>query len=355
MAACRGVRGRRVRLPFDLSEVVTNLRQERYRQRPNTYLERITAASGVAKPLLLSPAAPAGRRAEASPEDSPERLGAHRVSRGGPSTSPSRRSCERVMALLLKQGGPRRVPFIWFWPDGATQLRHHDARRRGPGRHGVLRRADGPGRLVRHQVGVPAGAGRAPGHVERSGREAPAARVRGQPPRPESRRVPVPEPEAVPAAGGADQSSTHASSSAAASVPAPCIGSSTGTTRFEFSYDMSVPNAAHLEPQRGGCCTVMPYFVGDILELPLTTTQDYSLFHILGEYSTALWKEQIELLAVEERPDQLHHPSRLSERAARRSRSTPSCWNTWRTCAPIAACGWPCRATWIGGGAAAAR
>ena len=31
---------------------------------------------------------------------------------------------------------------------------------------------------------------------------------------------------------------------------------------FEFSYDMSVPNAAHLEPQRGGCCTVMPYFVG---------------------------------------------------------------------------------------------
>ena len=38
---------------------------------------------------------------------------------------------------------------------------------------------------------------------------------------------------------------------------------------FEFSYDMSVPNAAHLEPQRGGCCTVMPYFVGDILELQL--------------------------------------------------------------------------------------
>ena len=40
---------------------------------------------------------------------------------------------------------------------------------------------------------------------------------------------------------------------------------------FEFAYDMSVPNVAHLEPQRGGCCTVMPYFIGDILELPLTT------------------------------------------------------------------------------------
>jgi hypothetical protein len=66
---------------------------------------------------------------------------------------------------------------------------------------------------------------------------------------------------------------------------------------FEFSYDMSVPNAAHLEPQRGGCCTVMPYFVGDVLELPLTTVQDYSLFHILNDYSTTLWKEQIGLIS----------------------------------------------------------
>ena len=40
----------------------------------------------------------------------------------------------------------------------------------------------------------------------------------------------------------------------------------------------------------------MPYFVGNLLELPLTTTQDYSLFHILGSYSTALWRQQIELI-----------------------------------------------------------
>jgi hypothetical protein len=62
---------------------------------------------------------------------------------------------------------------------------------------------------------------------------------------------------------------------------------------FSFSYDMSVPNMGHLDPQSGGCCTVMPYFVGDILELPVTTTQDYSLFHILKSYSSALWQEQI--------------------------------------------------------------
>src|ERR1700683_3359825 len=62
------------------------------------------------------------------------------------------------------------------------------------------------------------------------------------------------------------------------------------------SYDMSVPNVAHLDPQHGGCCTVMPYFIGDILELPVTTTQDYMLFHILNDYSISLWKRQIDLI-----------------------------------------------------------
>ncbi len=66
---------------------------------------------------------------------------------------------------------------------------------------------------------------------------------------------------------------------------------------LDFSYDMSVPNVAHLEPQHGGCCTVFPYFIGKILELPLTATQDYSLFHILRDYSIDLWKQQIEMIA----------------------------------------------------------
>src|SRR5206468_8484892 len=64
-----------------------------------------------------------------------------------------------------------------------------------------------------------------------------------------------------------------------------------------FSYDMSVPNVAHMEPQRGGCCTIMPYFLPDgMLELPLTMIQDYSLFHILEEYSLALWRQQISIV-----------------------------------------------------------
>jgi hypothetical protein len=40
----------------------------------------------------------------------------------------------------------------------------------------------------------------------------------------------------------------------------------------------------------------MPYFVGDLVELPVTTTQDYSLFHILENHSIELWKQQVELI-----------------------------------------------------------
>ncbi len=65
---------------------------------------------------------------------------------------------------------------------------------------------------------------------------------------------------------------------------------------LKFAFDMSVPNVATYDPQRGGCCTVMPYFIGDILELPVTMSQDYTLFNILGDYSIDIWRRQIEML-----------------------------------------------------------
>lgn len=65
---------------------------------------------------------------------------------------------------------------------------------------------------------------------------------------------------------------------------------------LEFSYDMSVPNVGHLEAQRGGCCTVMPYFIGNVLEIPVTTTQDYALFNYLNTQSIDLWNHQIQLI-----------------------------------------------------------
>jgi hypothetical protein len=65
---------------------------------------------------------------------------------------------------------------------------------------------------------------------------------------------------------------------------------------LEFEYDMSIPTSGHLEAQQGGCCSVLPFFLGSILELPVTTTQDYSLFHILKDYSIDVWKRQLETI-----------------------------------------------------------
>jgi hypothetical protein len=65
---------------------------------------------------------------------------------------------------------------------------------------------------------------------------------------------------------------------------------------LQVSYDMSVPNTARLDPQSGGCCTVLPYFIGDILEIPLTTTQDYSLFNLLDQFSIDLWLSQLDII-----------------------------------------------------------
>lgn len=66
---------------------------------------------------------------------------------------------------------------------------------------------------------------------------------------------------------------------------------------LNFAYDMSVPSVGSLEAQRGGCCSVTPFFIGNMLELPVTTTQDYCLFHILNQYSIDLWKRQIALIS----------------------------------------------------------
>jgi hypothetical protein len=88
---------------------------------------------------------------------------------------------------------------------------------------------------------------------------------------------------------------------------------------YDFSYDMSLCNVAHLEPKRGGCCTVFPFFIGDILELPLTTCQDYSIFHILGHRSIDLWKQQIDIIRAKNGlMSFLAHPDYVISRGARK-------------------------------------
>jgi hypothetical protein len=58
---------------------------------------------------------------------------------------------------------------------------------------------------------------------------------------------------------------------------------------------MSSPNTAGLDPQRSGWCTVMPYGIGNILALPVTTIEDYMVFdgyQSPGEESIDQWKSQ---------------------------------------------------------------
>jgi len=89
---------------------------------------------------------------------------------------------------------------------------------------------------------------------------------------------------------------------------------------LQFSYDMSLPSVAHLDPQRGGCCSLMPFFIGKILELPVTTIQDYSLFHILNDYSIDLWKRQIaSVTEAHGLASFLVHPDYVIEKRARRT------------------------------------
>jgi hypothetical protein len=87
---------------------------------------------------------------------------------------------------------------------------------------------------------------------------------------------------------------------------------------FDFSYDMSVPNVGHLDPQPGGCCTTKPYFIGRMLEIPVTATQDYTLFHIFQQYSTDLWKQQIGLILQQHgMASFIVHPDYMIEKRAR--------------------------------------
>jgi hypothetical protein len=88
---------------------------------------------------------------------------------------------------------------------------------------------------------------------------------------------------------------------------------------LDFSFDMSIPNVAHLDPQRGGCCTVFPFFNGELIELPVTMAQDYSLFHILNDYSIDLWKKQTALIRKKHGLMQMIvHPDYILEPAERR-------------------------------------
>jgi hypothetical protein len=59
--------------------------------------------------------------------------------------------------------------------------------------------------------------------------------------------------------------------------------------RLGFDYDSSYTDTDPYEPQPGGCCTFLPYFNRDTVELPITLPQDHTLFTILQHADADLW------------------------------------------------------------------
>ena len=58
-------------------------------------------------------------------------------------------------------------------------------------------------------------------------------------------------------------------------------------------YDCSVPHSDPFEPQPGGCCSLWPFFIGDVVELPHTLPQDHTLLTLLGHRTIDVWRKQI--------------------------------------------------------------
>src|SRR5271169_4939582 len=283
-----------VRLPFDPAQIVDNLRRERY-------LNRLGADHS---PILRHPLV--RKTYYAVRELLPVAIRKHfqKAYLGGwqklqfpnwPVDFTVDTIHEQVLCLSMEAGGVRRIPFIWFWPQGAANclIMTHDVET-AAGRDFTPELMD-----LDRSYGIKSSFQVIP----EKRYEVPDEYVRNM----RSRGFEVNVHDLIHDGQLYDE---HELFSQRARKINDYIkkfdakGFRAGVMyrnldwydEYEFSYDMSVPNVAHLDPQRGGCCTVFPYFVGRILEIPLTTCQDYSLFQILNDYSIELWKVQIDLL-----------------------------------------------------------
>jgi hypothetical protein len=204
--------------------------------------------------------------------------------------------CEELLLLALKASGADRIPFIWFWPHGASSalMMTHDVDTEA-GRAFCSDLMD-----IDDLFGIKASFQIVPerrysvsslflAEIRQRGFEIAIHGLRHDGLLFDDREMFLSHAELI---------NGYARAFGANGFRAPVLYRKPDWfDAFDFSFDMSIPNTARLDPQRGGCCTVMPYFIRHILELPVTTTQDYMLFHLLGERSIDLWKRQIDLIS----------------------------------------------------------
>jgi hypothetical protein len=200
-----------------------------------------------------------------------------------------------VLVMVLQSSGLKNIPFIWFWPDGADgcAIMTHDVEAES-GKRFISRLMD-----IDESFGIPASFQIVPEKRYKVGPELlESIRNRGfevnvQDLDHDGRLF---ENRGEFARRAAKINQYGREYDAAGFRSAILYRNQDWYHLLDFEYDMSVPNVAHLDPQRGGCCTVMPYFVGDMVELPVTMTQDHTLFNVLKDYSLELWKRQAEMV-----------------------------------------------------------
>ena len=63
-----------------------------------------------------------------------------------------------------------------------------------------------------------------------------------------------------------------------------------------FDYNSSYPDSDPFEPRGGGSCTWLPFFIGNMIEFPMTMPQDHTLFVILRQPDGQAWIDKAEFL-----------------------------------------------------------
>ncbi len=300
---------RTIRLPFDASSVLDNLRYERY---ANSSSNGHPSKSLVGRAYyLIRPALPVKVRRHLQKF----RLNGwhHLRFPNWPVDRTVDETLEKLLLMSLRAHGLEQMPFIWFWPEGASScaLMTHDVETEA-GRDfcpTLMDINDAFGIHASFQV-VPERRYEVPDSylqsIRKRGFEVNVQDLNHDGHLYRDREEFLTRAEKINAYGRDFKAAGFRS--------AVLYRRQEWYDALQFSYDMSVPNVAHLDPQRGGCCTVMPYFVGNLVELPVTMTQDYSLFHILNDRSIDLWMRQSEL--VMEKHGLIHfivHPDYITD------------------------------------------
>jgi hypothetical protein len=282
--------GGKLLLPFDLTQIVNNLRYERY-SRPCNGGSLVAGWDALASKLYyavrsLLPIA-VRRHLQALYLRGWEKIPFPRW----PVDVTVETLLEAVLMLLLKVQEIDAIPFIWFWPDGAgsaTIMTHDIETAAGRDRCSLLMDVDESFGLRSAFQIVPEGRYALPSalleEIRSRGHEINIQDLN------HDGRLFHDRSEFEIRVKRINQYGRDLGARGFRS--AVLYRNLDWYDRFDFEYDMSVPNAGHLEAQRGGCCTVFPFFIGNILELPVTTTQDYSLFHILRDYTPDVWTAQ---------------------------------------------------------------